>query len=146
MTRLASRSPTPWNGAYSSSKAAVRGISDVLWQELKPFGINVTHISAGAVRSNIAQKAIDNGVVMPEGSLYKPYEDCIVQRVWASQGANSLPAGEFSKKVVSASLAPHPPRWMTLGGMSFLFYVFSRLPRTWVLNKLWQRYLVYKRK
>ncbi|KAF7791596.1 hypothetical protein EIP86_002613 [Pleurotus ostreatoroseus] len=133
--------PTPWNGVYSSSKAAVRGISDVLWQECKPFNISITHVSAGAVTSNIATKALDSGIQMPENSLYKPYAPMIVNRVWASQGPSSIPSEQFAKRVVAASLARNPPRYMTLGGHSFLFWILSWLPRGWALNMLWKRFL-----
>lgn len=132
--------PTPWNGGYSSAKAAVRGISDVLWQEFKPFNINVTHVSAGAVKSNIAKKALAEGVYTSDTSPYKPYAGLVVQRIWASQGPNSLPAEEFSKQVVTASLSPSPPRYMTLGGASFLFWVFSWLPRGVALHILWRKF------
>lgn len=118
----------------------MRGISDVLWQELKPFGINVTQVSAGAVRSNLAKKAINSGVVMPENSLYKPYEHHIVRRIWASQGSRAMPAEDFAKKVVEATIAPHPPRFMTLGGSSLIFYLLSWIPRSWALSLLWRQF------
>lgn len=129
--------PTPWNGVYSASKAALRSISDVLWQEMKPFNISVTHVSAGQVRSNIAKKALAAGIFMSEDSLYKPFAPVITQRISFSQGASAMDREEFAQRVVAASLLPNPPRNIMLGGMSWMFWAMSWLPRTWVLNYLW---------
>lgn len=118
----------------------MRGVSDVLWQELQPFNIHCTHVSAGAIKSNIAKNALAAGVEMPEGSLYKPYLDNMINRLWLSQGPQSLPAEEFARRVSAASLEPVPPRFMTLGGSSLLFYLFSWIPRTWALRMLWRRF------
>ena len=126
---------------YSSSKAAVRGISDVLWMELKPFSITCTHVSAGAICSNIARNAIRQGIILPEDSLYRPYAKQIEQRVWASQGKDSLASEQFAQRVVSETLSRSPPRYITLGGHSTLFWIFSWLPKTWALNILWSKCL-----
>ncbi|AMO55530.1 SDR family NAD(P)-dependent oxidoreductase [Endozoicomonas montiporae] len=43
----------PNQSSYSSSKAAVRSISESLWTELKALGIGVTSVHPGAIRTNI---------------------------------------------------------------------------------------------
>ncbi|KAF7798545.1 hypothetical protein EIP86_009766 [Pleurotus ostreatoroseus] len=134
---LAEHIPTPWNGIYSASKAAVRSISDVLWQELKPFNISVIHVSAGQVRSNIAKNALSAGIHMSDDSLYKPFADVITQRISFSQSATAMQTEEFARRIVAASLRPHPPRNIWLGGMSWMFWFMTWLPRTWMLSYLW---------
>lgn len=53
--------------AYSASKFAVRGFSEVLRQELKPLGIGVSTIFPGGVKTNIAANAkIGEGVSRKE--------------------------------------------------------------------------------
>lgn len=108
--------------------------------ELKPFNITCTHVSAGAVKSNIARKVIESGVIVPPNSRYKAFTSQIVQRVWTSQSPNAIPAEEFARKVVGASVSAHPPRYMSLGGFSRAFWVFSWLPRGWILGLFWWRY------
>ncbi|WP_019587857.1 SDR family NAD(P)-dependent oxidoreductase [Deinococcus apachensis] len=49
--------------AYSSSKFAVRGFTEVLRHELPPLGVGVTAVHPGGVRTNIARNArVGNGV------------------------------------------------------------------------------------
>ncbi|KAI0684751.1 oxidoreductase [Cytidiella melzeri] len=132
--------PTPWNGVYSSSKAALHRVTEVLYQECKPFNINVTLIAPAAIKSNIADTQLKAGIVMPENSLYKSYTDAIIKRVLTSQGSNALSAEDMAKMVVTKTLSNAPPRYMTMGGNSFLFTIFLWLPRTYVLNFLWKRF------
>ncbi|KAJ3555495.1 hypothetical protein NM688_g2545 [Phlebia brevispora] len=129
--------PLAWNGVYSSSKAAMRSLSDVLWMEFKPFNISVTHISAGSVHSNLAKKALGTSLCMSEDSFYKAYTEQIIKRILHGKPPDSLPADEFARQVVTATLLPNPPRYMTLGKSSTYFWLLSWLPREWALNHMW---------
>ncbi|KAI0347958.1 oxidoreductase [Trametopsis cervina] len=131
---------TAWNGAYSSSKAALHRLTEVLYQECQAFNINVTLIVPAAVKSNVVKTVLKSGMVLPEYSLYKPYADAIIKRVWLSQGANALRAEELAKMVVPKTLSSSPPRYMTMGGGVLMFRLFEWLPRTFLLNYLWRRF------
>lgn len=53
--------------AYSSSKFAVRGLTEVLRHELPPLGVGVTAVHPGGVRTNIARNArLGSGVSASE--------------------------------------------------------------------------------
>ncbi|KAJ7751259.1 oxidoreductase [Mycena maculata] len=129
----------PWNGTYSASKAAVRAMSDILSMELKPFNIRVMYIAPGSVRSNLSDNQAARFSLAPT-SLYTTFLPNILQRIHASQGANSLPADAFAKTVVRRVLQKKPPRYMTLGGNSTAFAVFAWLPKGFVLWYLWRLY------
>jgi 1-acylglycerone phosphate reductase len=133
-------SPTPWNAAYSSSKAALHNLTGVIYQECKPFNIKVTTVVPGAIKSNIANNQFKAGVVLPENSLYKSFTDAIIRRVSTSQGSNALPAEEFARTVVRQTLLVAPPYYMTLGGNSFVFALLAWLPRSFALNIFWKRF------
>jgi 1-acylglycerone phosphate reductase len=130
---------SPWNGIYCASKAAMNSISEVLYVELKPFGIHVLHVAAGGVKSNIATNGLEN-FTLPENTLYGQFVHNIIDRVNASQDSASMPNDEFAKKVVAGALKTNPPRYMTLGGHSLLFSIFGWLPRGLVLYILWKRF------
>ena len=46
---VVSQLSTPWSAAYSASKAALLAVTDALRLEVKPFGIGVTYVIAGAI-------------------------------------------------------------------------------------------------
>lgn len=109
--------------------------------EAKPFDVNVVLIIPGAVKSNIADKALASGVHVPDGSLYKSYEPQIVSRVLVSQGASSMPSDEFARRIVNATLAVRPPRSIMIGGSTTYWKIFAWLPKTMVLDRLWNIFL-----
>ncbi|KAK0500590.1 oxidoreductase [Armillaria luteobubalina] len=132
-------SPTPWHGAYSSSKAAVQNISEVLSMECRPLGINVMHVAPGSVTSNFAKNQ-EKWFSLPVNSLYTAFLPNIMERMHASQTKSSMSNEEFSKRIVDQALAKSPPSYISVGGNAFLFWVFKWLPRTWVLGLLWRLY------
>jgi short-subunit dehydrogenase len=56
----------PGQSAYSASKFAVRGLTEVLRHELPALGIGVTAVHPGGVRTNIAANARLGAYVKPE--------------------------------------------------------------------------------
>lgn len=65
--------PTPFCSAYVATKAALDGLSQSLRYELMNFGIKVTSINPGAIRTNITQ----HGVHLPikiQGDRHSIYE------------------------------------------------------------------------
>lgn len=49
----------PFFGAYNSTKYAVESMSDALRLELAPFGVRVTLIEPGIIRTNFANRSLD---------------------------------------------------------------------------------------
>ncbi|KXN88738.1 NADPH-dependent 1-acyldihydroxyacetone phosphate reductase [Leucoagaricus sp. SymC.cos] len=108
MGSIVGQVPTPWNGVYCASKAAVDSISSVLSMECKPLGIKVFHVAPGAVTSNIADTAANNFSLAPD-SLYKSYLANIMDRIYSSQGPGSMPTRTFAKEIVAKTLQKTPP-------------------------------------
>ncbi|KAK7064033.1 NADPH-dependent 1-acyldihydroxyacetone phosphate reductase [Favolaschia claudopus] len=129
----------PWNGLYSATKAAMRAMSDILYMELKPFHIKVMYVAPGAVRSNIANNQAAR-FSLREGTLYNAFLPNIIQRMNASQGANSMPTDKFARVLVGRILQKNPPRYVTLGGNASIFKIFAWLPKGLVLWYLWRLY------
>jgi short-subunit dehydrogenase len=131
--------PTPWNGIYCASKAALHSISEVLQMECRPFNIDVMLVAPGAVKSNIAknQEAIFE---LPPNSLYADYLENILNRLHASQASNRMPTDAFAELVVTKALQTKPPTYLTAGGNSMLFALLRWLPRAWVLFLMWRKF------
>ncbi|MBS0416281.1 MAG: SDR family NAD(P)-dependent oxidoreductase [Proteobacteria bacterium] len=52
ITSIAGRAPNAGSGVYSATKAALEGLSQSLWQELRPLGIHVSAVAPGAFRTD----------------------------------------------------------------------------------------------
>jgi short-subunit dehydrogenase len=46
----------PVNGFYSSSKFAIEGITEALWQEIEPIGLRAFLVEPGSFRTGIEQR------------------------------------------------------------------------------------------
>lgn len=131
--------PTPWNGIYCASKAAVLSLSEVMNMECRPLGIKVMHVAPGSVKSNIAK----NGAAqfsLPSDSLYKKYLPNIIKRIHTSQTNRSMPAEDFARDIVSKALKKSPPSYTMAGGLVTLVAILKRLPRSLVLYLSWSMY------
>jgi len=131
--------PTPWNGIYSASKAALHSLTEVLMMEAKPFNISVMLVSPGSVRSNISKNA-NTSFDLPADSIYGAFLPSIVMRMHASQGPKAMPTDDFARKIVSNVLKEKPPSYISIGGNSTIFSVLKWLPRAFVLWLMWRRY------
>ncbi|KAK8136966.1 short chain dehydrogenase [Apiospora sp. TS-2023a] len=102
---LAAVLPYVFGAAFSASKGAVVSYSRTLRQELAPFGVRVTVVMAGTVRTTI-----DDGrrsQTLPPGSLYGgPARDLFRWRLGYSQGASAMEARTFARRLVHDTLKP----------------------------------------
>src|SRR5690606_8318851 len=113
---------------YCATKSAVHTLSEVMRQEVAPFGVEVVVVQPGGVRSSIA----DNGA---EGvkrynnpsSLYYAIYDRIQSRAGASQAA-PMETEAFARKTLAAALAKTPPRVVREGRGAFALPALSKLP------------------
>lgn len=143
--------PYVFGSVYASSKAALASYSRTLRQELRPFGVRVTVVMAGAVRSNMGNPAIVKGE-LPDSSLYACVRHLYEARRGFSQQKRSNPmcTDTFAQKLVDDILSHEvPPFWRTwfgrpdwfwAGGMARLLYLGTFLGE-WVLDLgAWQMF------
>ena len=119
--------PTPFAGAYCSTKAAVTAYSDSLRMELAPFGLEVITIQPGGIKSNLSDNA-DKELERFKKTPYGPIQDFIVARAHASQ-ENATPAEEFVKQLVDKLTLEKTPNFIRLGKDSTLLPLIAKLPR-----------------
>ncbi|CAK7564559.1 MAG: putative secondary metabolism biosynthetic enzyme [Sporothrix epigloea] len=136
---LAAQSPYVFGSSYCASKGAVVSYSRCLRQELRPFGVRVTVVMAGTVRSNIANTVHQ----LVEGSLYQPIADLYAKRQKYSQTNQTMETSVFARQVVANALRPEVPLllrtwfgrrdWFWCGGMSTMVWLGTILGE-WFLD------------
>jgi short-subunit dehydrogenase len=127
---------TPFAGAYCASKAALNLFSDTLRMELKPFGIHVLTVQAGAVQSDIGNKAEQLATqLFPAKSWYATIKASILRRSQASQ-VDAMPTEMFAKKLIAAATRKKPPAILRLGKKSFSLPLLYALLPTLIFEKI----------
>ncbi|KAJ5225171.1 Short-chain dehydrogenase ptmH [Penicillium chermesinum] len=100
--------PYVFGSVYNASKAALHAFSDSLRIELAPYGVKVTTIVTGGIKSRIARTER----TLKADSLYADIEDSYQRRVVHSQ-AGSWTSEEYARKVVPEILWGSAPwRWL----------------------------------
>lgn len=130
---------TPFAGAYCSSKSAIHSITDALRMEIAPFGIQVVTVQPGGVLSSFGDHA-EEGIRLPEGSLYRPIEAAVHARAQAGQ-QGATPTDEFVNPVVEKLLGEKVPPIIRGGAGSVKYVMMKRLlPTRWFDAALSKRF------
>ncbi|NLT18715.1 MAG: Cyclopentanol dehydrogenase [Firmicutes bacterium ADurb.Bin080] len=119
ISSAAAKFPLPFQAFYSASKAAVSSFSDALRLEVKPFGINVTAILPGDVKTEFTQARIKNKSNDPI------YGDRIDKSVSAMERdeENGMSPETISKIIIKIIEKKNPPPYV-IGGLKYEFLVF----------------------
>lgn len=133
---IADRCALPGSGPYDSSKFAVGAITDVLRMELRPWGISVSLIEAGAIATPIwakSQREADelSHQVEPERyALYSNLMESMRQEVMQAAKTAS-PVAAVVKAVEHALTARRPRTRYLVGRDTWLWRFLSWLPDRW---------------
>jgi NAD(P)-dependent dehydrogenase (short-subunit alcohol dehydrogenase family) len=117
---IAGKSALPFLGPYAASKHALEAVADSLRVELQPWGIGVSIVEPGTIRTPIwargAAKA-DELVAAGESGVEELYGGRIaaMRRVAAKRGAAGAPPDAVAK-VIEAALSADRPRTRSLVG------------------------------
>jgi NAD(P)-dependent dehydrogenase (short-subunit alcohol dehydrogenase family) len=120
--------PTPFDGAYCATKAALHMLSEVLRMELAPFGIDVIVVQPAAVRSSIAASGAA-GIERygAASSRFRAVHREIAERASLSQ-VHPMDTDEFAARVVDAVTRRRAPRVVRLGRGATALVAAGRLP------------------
>jgi len=133
---IADRCALPGSGPYDSSKFAVGAITDVLRMELRPWGISVSLIEAGAIATPIwdkSQREADELGRQVEPERYALYRNLMetVQQEVAQSARTASPVAALVKTVEHAMTARRPRTRYLVGRDTSLWRFLSWLPDRW---------------
>lgn len=116
---------TPFAGAYCASKAAIQRASDALRMELKPLGIHVMTVQAGAIASQFAHNA--NQALPEQRGLYHSVATHIQSRANASQ-TNPTSAHQVANSIVAQLSRRTPVNRLRTGYGAWAYPLIAWLP------------------
>ncbi|KAI0199410.1 putative short-chain dehydrogenase/reductase [Astrocystis sublimbata] len=93
--------PTAWGGIYSSSKAALRQLSNVLRVELEPLGVRVVTAMIGSAETNIFTNSHPDHLQMPSNSYYEPIRQFLVDARRGKMQPNETPVDVIARQLVN---------------------------------------------
>lgn len=130
---IAGRSALPFLGAYAASKHALEALADTWRVELRPFGIEVSLVEPGTIRTPIWTKSaaladsLANGAPPQLGELYGE-RVAAFGRVAAERGAKGASVGAVANAVEAALTKQRPPTRKLIGRDAKLRSGVERLP------------------
>lgn len=127
----------PTMASYSASKYALEGVSEALWYEAKPLGIDVSLIQPGFIRSNSFKKVYyteksrpDIGAGGPYCDYYAnmtPFIEKLMNKSWATPE-------KIARLILRVIRTENPPLWVPATFDALLFYYLRRwIPRRLLL-------------
>jgi NAD(P)-dependent dehydrogenase (short-subunit alcohol dehydrogenase family) len=146
MGSIAGRSALPFLSPYAASKHALEAVADSLRLELRPFGIHVSIVEPGSIKTAIwarsAQRA-DELIAASDGELGDLYGERIAafRQIALERGAAGAPAEKVAKVVLGALTAERPHTRYLIGRDARLRAGFERLPDR-LRDRIYERVLL----
>lgn len=102
----------PGFGAYAASKHAVEALSDALRFEVRPFGVDVSLIAPGLVRTHFGETAADRREVDPVDGAYDDFLARVdrATRTWdkGMRGRIACDPSDVAERVLRAAASKRP--------------------------------------
>ncbi|PZD94689.1 short-chain dehydrogenase [Paenibacillus sambharensis] len=96
----------PGFGPYAASKFALEGLSESLRHELRPFGIHVVLLEAGAYQTGIWSKGMASASAPPHSAYREQFEQVMA---YVKRSAEAAPeAAEAARQIVQITSLKHP--------------------------------------
>ncbi|MGW7572067.1 SDR family NAD(P)-dependent oxidoreductase [Streptomyces tendae] len=103
----------PANGYYLSSKFALEGFTEALWQEIEPFGLHAMIIQPGSFRAGIENRTKASGPAIEDyaatAGAFRGMMGSLTPEMFPGDPDKAAEA------IYDAATAPEPRHWVVLG-------------------------------
>ena len=132
------RMSLPFVGAYHAAKFAVEALSDAMRWELAPFGVRVSVIEPGPVKTAFVDHVIDSANAVSSASLYAPAlgDFAKLQRL---AERTMITADVVVRDIVHAATAKRPRARYVEPRLLALVMTIANLAPTWLLDRVISR-------
>jgi NAD(P)-dependent dehydrogenase (short-subunit alcohol dehydrogenase family) len=140
---IAGKSALPFLGPYAASKHALEAVADSLRVELRPWGIGVTIVEPGSIRTPIWEKGARKADELVTGRVGELYGDRIAafRRFAAKRGAAGAPPEVVAEAIEGALTADRPRTRVLVGRDARIRAGLERLPDR-ARDRLYERLLL----
>jgi NAD(P)-dependent dehydrogenase (short-subunit alcohol dehydrogenase family) len=133
MGSIAGKSALPFLAAYAASKHALEAVADSLRIELAPWGIDVTIVEPGSIKTPIWTRSADRAdetQATLDGRLEELYGPSIARfrKLALARGAAGAPAEKVAAVVEDALTGARPPTRRLVGRDARIRAAFELLP------------------
>jgi NAD(P)-dependent dehydrogenase (short-subunit alcohol dehydrogenase family) len=133
MGSIAGKSALPFLAAYAASKHALEAVADALRIELAPWGIEVTIVEPGSIKTPIWTRSADRAdatQAMLDGRVEELYGPTIARfrQLALARGAAGAPAESVAAVVENALTGTRPPTRRLVGRDARIRAAFELLP------------------
>lgn len=130
----------PTMGSYSASKYALEGISESLWYEVRPLGINVSLIQPGFVHSKSflnVRYSLKSGPEHGIEGLYADYYQHMTPFIERLMKLSMTNPDDVARRILKTIKQKNPPLWIPATLDAKIFYYLRRfIPRKFLLEFL----------
>ena len=146
MGSIAGRSALPFLSPYAASKHALEAIADSLRLELRPFGIHVSIVEPGTIKTRIWSSSAaraDELIAAADGRIGELYGERIAafRQLALKRGAAGAPVQKVANVVVDALTTERPHTRYLVGRDARLRAGFERLPDR-LRDRIYERVLL----
>ncbi|BBY19345.1 SDR family NAD(P)-dependent oxidoreductase [Mycolicibacterium litorale] len=118
MSSVAGLRGTTGFGYYSATKFAIEGVTEVLREEVAPFGLQVMAVEPGAFRTR-AYAGFADEPVREALTEYRPMLEAVRDAMVTQDGAQPGDPARGARAVIAAMAENPPPRRLVLGSDGF---------------------------
>lgn len=134
----------PTMASYSVSKHALEGASEALWYELRPFGISVSLVQPGFIKSNSFEKIYYSKKATLSLQLEGPYAEYYTNMgnfVAKLMNKSFITPENVAKKILKLMNQKHPTFWQPVTPDASTFYWLRKLLPRHLFHKVMYRLL-----
>jgi len=117
----------PTMGSYTASKWALEGASEALWYEMRPWGVRVTLVQPGFIRSESFARVLRPEGLDPERSPYVEYYRRMAPFIAGLMRRSSSTPDHVARKILAVAARRRPPLRVSATADARTFYLLRRL-------------------